>query len=105
MRAAESLVPEPNSLEAEIAIEKLKRYKPTGTNQIPAELIQAGGTALRSKIHKLINSIRNKEEFRQQWKKSITVPIYKNGNETPQKLQRDITATNYIQNLTQYSCL
>jgi hypothetical protein len=28
--------------------------------EIPAELIQAGGEILRSKIHKLINSIWNK---------------------------------------------
>jgi hypothetical protein len=43
----------------EIAIEKLKRYKSPGSNQILAELIQAGGEILRSKIHKLINSIWN----------------------------------------------
>jgi hypothetical protein len=40
---AEELVPQPSSSEFEIAIEKLKRYKSPGTDQIPAELIQAGG--------------------------------------------------------------
>jgi hypothetical protein len=34
------LVPDP---EVEIDIAKLKRYKSPGSNQIPAELIQAGG--------------------------------------------------------------
>jgi hypothetical protein len=43
IHTAESLVPEPSSSEVEIAIEKLKRYKSPGTDQIPAELIQAGG--------------------------------------------------------------
>jgi hypothetical protein len=36
-----------------IVIEKLKRYKSPGIDEIPAELIQAGG-ALRSEIHKLL---------------------------------------------------
>jgi hypothetical protein len=40
---AEPLVPVPSSSEVEIAIEKLKMYKSPGTDQIPAELIQAGG--------------------------------------------------------------
>jgi hypothetical protein len=47
-----------------------------------AKLIQAGGNILRSDIHKLINSIWNKEEFPEQWKESIIVPIYKKGNKT-----------------------
>jgi hypothetical protein len=46
----------------------LKRYKSPGSDQNPAELIQAGGEILRSKIHKLINSIWNKEELPDQWK-------------------------------------
>jgi hypothetical protein len=40
---AEPLVPEPSSSEVKIATEKLKRYKSPGTDQIPAELIQAVG--------------------------------------------------------------
>jgi hypothetical protein len=67
---AESLVPDPSPFEVEIAIENFKRYKSPGINGIPAELIQAGGEILRSKIHKLINSIWNKEELPDQWKES-----------------------------------
>jgi hypothetical protein len=52
----------------EIAIEKPKRYKSPGTGQIPAELLLAGGNALRSEMHKFINCIWNKEELPQQWK-------------------------------------
>jgi len=58
----------------------LKRYKLPGTYQIPAELIQAGGNTLHSEIHKVINSIWNKEELSQQWKESTMVPIYKKGD-------------------------
>ena len=41
IRTAEPLVPEPSTFELEMAIEKLKRYKSQGTDQIPAELIKA----------------------------------------------------------------
>jgi hypothetical protein len=41
----------------------LKIYKSPGRDEIPAELIQAGGETLQSEIHKFINSIWNKEEL------------------------------------------
>jgi hypothetical protein len=66
----------------EIAIAKLKKYKSPGSDQIPAELIQAGGEILLSEIHKLINSVCNKEELPDQWKESIIVPIHKKGDKT-----------------------
>jgi hypothetical protein len=49
-------------------IAKLKRYRSPDSDEIPAELIQAGGEILRSKIHKLINYIWNKEELPDRWK-------------------------------------
>jgi hypothetical protein len=55
----------------------LKKYKSPGSDQIPAELIQTGGEILLSEINKLINSVWNKEEFPDQWKESIIVPIQK----------------------------
>jgi hypothetical protein len=54
---AEPLVPEASAFEVEMAIEKLKRHKSPGIDQIPAELIKAGGRIIRSEIHKLIISI------------------------------------------------
>jgi hypothetical protein len=36
-------VPEPSNLEVELVIEKLKSHKSLGIDQIPAELIKAGG--------------------------------------------------------------
>jgi hypothetical protein len=68
MHTAESLVPEPSNLEVEWAIEKLKSHKSPGIDQIPAELIKAGGNAIRCAIHKLIISIWNKEELPEEWK-------------------------------------
>jgi hypothetical protein len=55
----------------------LKKYKSSGSDQIPAELIQSGGEILLSAIHKFINSVWNKEELPDQWKESIIVPVNK----------------------------
>jgi hypothetical protein len=79
---AEPLVPGPSCLEVEIAIAKLKKYKLPGSDQILAELIQARGKILLSAIHRLINSLWNKEELPDQWKECIIVPIYKKGDKT-----------------------
>jgi hypothetical protein len=40
---AEPLVPGPSRLEVEIAFAKLRKYKSPGSEEIPAELIQAKG--------------------------------------------------------------
>jgi sorting nexin-29 len=82
MHTAEPFVPEPSALEVEDAVGKLKRYKSPGVDQIPAELIQAGGETMLSEIHKLIKLIWNKEELPHQWKESIGVPIHKKGDKT-----------------------
>jgi hypothetical protein len=60
---AEPLVPAPSLVKVKIAIGKLKSYKSSHTDQIPAKLIKAGGETLCSEIHKLICSIWNKEEL------------------------------------------
>ena len=61
-------MPEPSALEFEMATEKLKRHKSPGIDQIPAELIKAGGKKIRSEIHKFINSTWNKEKLLEEWK-------------------------------------
>jgi hypothetical protein len=42
IHTAKPLIPEPYLVEVEIAIRKLKSYKSSGTDHIPAELIKAG---------------------------------------------------------------
>jgi hypothetical protein len=79
MQTAEPFVPEPSVSEAEVAIGRQKRYKSQGVDQIPAELIQAGGKTLRLETHKLIKLIWNKE-MPHQWKEPIVVPIHKKGD-------------------------
>ena len=60
-------MPEPSAFEVELAIEMLKSHKSPGIDQIPAELIKAGGRTIRCEIHKLIISIWNKEKFPEEW--------------------------------------
>jgi hypothetical protein len=46
IHTAESLVLEPSTSEVEMTIDKLKRHKSPGIDQIPAELIKAGGRTI-----------------------------------------------------------
>ena len=56
IHTVEPLVPGPSAFEFELAIGKLKNHKSLGTDQIPAELIKAGGRTTCCAIHKLIIS-------------------------------------------------
>ena len=60
-----------------MGIEKLKRHKSPGIDQVPAEMIKAGGRTILFEIHKLINSIWNKVELPEERKESIVVRIYR----------------------------
>ena len=82
IHTAEPLVPEPSASEVELAIDKLKSHKSPGIDQIPAELIKAGGRTIYLEIHKLIISIWKKEKLPEEWKESIIVPIHKKGDKT-----------------------
>jgi hypothetical protein len=75
-------VPDPSTSEVEAVIGKLKKRKSPCADQIPAELIQAGGETLHFEIHKLIKLIWNKAEFPHQWKESTVVPIHRKGDKT-----------------------
>jgi hypothetical protein len=91
VHTAEPLVPSPSRLEVEIAVAKFKKYKSPGSDQIPVELIQARGEILLLEIHKLINSVWDKEELPDQWEESIIVPIHKKGDKTDCNSYRGIS--------------
>jgi hypothetical protein len=76
VHTAEPSVPGPSPLEVEFAIAKLKKYKSSGRDQIPA-----GGETLQSMIQKL-NTLWNTEDLPDQLKESTVVPIHKKGDET-----------------------
>jgi hypothetical protein len=60
----------------------VKRYNSSGSDQIPAELIKAGGEILRSKIRNRISSIWNNKKLPDLWKKYIIVQFHKKGDKT-----------------------
>ena len=76
------LVPEPSAFKVELALKKLKGHKSLGTDQIPIEMIKAGGRTVCYEVYKLINSIWNEVELPEEWKQSIIAPIHKKGNKT-----------------------
>jgi len=80
IHTAEPLVPEPRACEVELAIDKLKSHKSPGIDQIPTELIKAGGRKICLEIRKLITSIWKKEKLPEEWKESIIIPIHKKGD-------------------------
>jgi len=51
IHTVEPLVPIPSAFGVELAIENLKNLKSPGIDQIPAELIKAGGRSVRYVIH------------------------------------------------------
>ena len=59
-----------------------KSHKSPGIDQIPAEMIKAGGRTICLEIHKLITSIWKKEKLPEEWKESIIIPIHKKGDKT-----------------------
>jgi hypothetical protein len=86
---AEPQLPEPSVFEIEMAIEKLKRHKSTGIDQIPAELIKAGNRTIPSEVHKLISSIGIRRNCLRNGR-SQSIPIYKKGNKADCSNYRDI---------------
>jgi len=54
IHAAERLVPQPSACEVEMSIEKLKRHKTLGIDQIPTELIKGGGRTVSSEPMNLL---------------------------------------------------
>ena len=95
-------MPEPSAFEFELAIEKLKRNKWPGIDQIPSELIKAGVRAIHCEIHKLINSIWHKEDLPEEWKESIIVPVYKKGDKQTVVIQESYQFVSYLQYFIQH---
>jgi hypothetical protein len=88
IQTAGPLLSDSGPFEFEIAVAKLKRYKSPGSDQILAELIQAGG---ETSINSLILRIWNKEELPNQWKESIILPVYKKSDKIDCSNYREIS--------------
>jgi hypothetical protein len=91
IHTSESSVPQFSSFEVDIAIEYLKSYKLPGSDQILAELFQAGGSTLSTQVNALIHSTWNEVELPHNWRDCIIVQIYKKGNKTNCNIYRVIS--------------
>ena len=104
IHTAEPLLPEPSAFEVALAIEKQKSHKSPGIDQIPAELIKAGGRTICYEIHKIIISIWNKENcLRSGRSRSLYLSIRKAIKQVT--IIGEYQFANYIQNFTQHPAL
>jgi len=71
----------PTYKEVSDIINKLKRNKAPGTDNIPAELVKYGGYILKERMYEynLISLIWNKEQLPKEWLQGIIYPIHKKG--------------------------
>ena len=71
---------EPDRIDIRMAIEALKNGKAPGMDNIPAELIKAGGEPMERAIYSLITLIWKRERMPTEWQTAIVCPIYKKGD-------------------------
>jgi hypothetical protein len=90
-----TIEPGPSHLEVAIAIANLKGRNCHVVNKFHQNVIKVRGEILLSAIHKLINTLWNKEELPDQWKESIIVPIHKKCNKTDCNNYRVVRVLDY----------
>ena len=66
--------------EVEAAVKSLKKGKSPGIDNIPGELVQAGGDAVISALHKICNKIWQTGEWPIPWTQSLIITLPKKGN-------------------------
>lgn len=81
------------------ALSKLKNRKAPGPDRIVNEMLKYGGTELKRAITLLFQKIISTQKVPDDWKNSITIPIYKNGNKHDPDNYRMICLLNSISKL------
>ena len=66
--------------EVEIAVASLKKRKSAGVDNIPAELVQAGGKTMITVLTKICNEIWRTEEWPTRWTQSLIITLPKKCN-------------------------
>jgi hypothetical protein len=79
--AAEPIASGLSRLKMKLLLQRLKSINHRAVMKFPVELFQTGCETQQSGIHKLINSVRDKEELHDQWMET-TVPVHKKGDKT-----------------------
>ena len=76
----EELDKEITEMEIKQAIDKQKKQKSAGVDEISAELLKLAKPKIVGYLTKLFNEIYNKSHFPKQWATSIIVPLHKKGS-------------------------
>ena len=66
--------------EVEAAVQSLKKGKSAGVDNIPAELVQAGGENVITALTTICNRIWQTGEWRTPWTQSLVITLPKKGN-------------------------
>ena len=77
--------------EVPAAVKPLKKRKSLGIDNIPGELVQAGGDAVISALHKICNKIWQTREWPISWTQSLIITLPKKGNLQQSKNYRTIS--------------
>ena len=62
------------------AVDQLKPRKAPGPDDVPSEIIRAGGTAVLKILHDLILSIWKDGVWPEDWARTVFIPLYKKGD-------------------------
>jgi len=88
-KEAEEVPPILNS-EIEHAMQKMKKRKAPGEDQVVIEMLKAGGDIVKEKIRELFNIVIRREQVPKEWKKCHHHTDFQEGRqERPRKLQTD----------------
>ena len=69
-----------NKQEVEGAVQSLKKGKSAGVDNIPAELVQAGGEDVITAVPTIFNKIWQTGEWSTPWTQSLVITLPKKGN-------------------------
>lgn len=86
------------------AVQKLETRKSPGPDQISNEMIKFGGNAAIKEIHKLFKKVFMTNVIPNQWRTSITVPVFKKGDKQKPSNYRGISLLNGISKLFTKYC-
>jgi hypothetical protein len=75
-------------------MKRLKNRKGLGYDDIPNELLKYGGEELANNLHSLFNLILEETKIPEEWRTSITVPIFKKGQKSDPCNYRGISLLN-----------
>ena len=78
-KEAEELPPILNS-EIEHAMQKMKKRKAQGEDQVVIEMLKAGGEMVKEKTRELFNMVIRREQVPKEWKNAIITLIFKKGD-------------------------